>query len=56
MSISKGKAHNRYEFFPKVSVTTTTRGNWIVGENLYRNKLYDGHTLAQAIATTGQVT
>ena len=56
MSISKDKAHKRYEFFPKVSVTTTTRSNSIVGENLCRNKLYDGHMLAQAVATTGQVT
>lgn len=56
MSISKDKAHKRYEFFPKVSLTATTRSSSILGENLCRNKLYDGHMLAQAIATTGQVT
>ncbi len=56
MCISKGKAHKRYEFGQKVSVTTTNRGNWIVGVNLCRNNPYDGHTLAQAIATTEQIT
>ena len=30
MCISKGKAHQRYEFGQKVSVATTNRGNWIV--------------------------
>jgi len=56
MCISKGKAHKRYEFGQKVSVTTTNRGNWIVGVNLCRGNPYDGHTLAKAITTTEQVT
>ena len=56
MCISKGKAHKRYEFGQKVSVTTTNRGNWIVGVNLCEGNPYDGHTLAKAIATTEQVT
>ena len=56
MCISKGKAHKRYEFGQKVSVTTTNRGNWIVGVNLCRSNPYDGHTLAKAIATTERVT
>lgn len=54
--ISKGKAHKRYEFGQKVSVTTTNRGNWIVGINVCRNNPYDGHTLAQAIRTTERLT
>lgn len=56
MCISKGKAHKRYEFGQKVSVTTTNRGNWIVGVNLCRNNPYDGHTLATAVTTTEQIT
>lgn len=54
--ISKGKAHKRYEFGQKVSVTTTNRGNWIVGIDLCERNPYDGHTLAQAIATTERIT
>ena len=50
MCISKGKAHKRYEFGQKVSVTLINRGNWIVGINLCEGNPYDGHTLAQAIA------
>ena len=56
MCISKGKAHKRYEFGQKVSVTTTNRGNWIVGVNLCEGNPYDGHTLAKAIATAEQIT
>ena len=48
MCISKGKAHKRYEFGQKVSVTTTNRGDWIVGVNLCRGNPCDGHTLAKA--------
>ena len=47
--ISKGKAHKRYEFGCKVSLTTTSRKNWIVGVEALHNNPYDGHTLDQAI-------
>jgi IS5 family transposase len=56
MCISKGKAHKRYEFGQKVSVTTTNRSNWIVGINLCEGNPYDGHTLTQAITTTEKIT
>ena len=56
MCISKGKAHKRYEFGQKVSVTTTNRGNWIVGINLCSNNPHDGHTLSTVITTTEQIT
>lgn len=49
-------AHKRYEFGQKVSVTTTNRGNWIVGIDLCEGNPYDGHTLARAIATTERIT
>ena len=51
MCISKGKAHKRYEFGQKVSVSTTNRGNWIVGVELCAGNPYDGHTLAKASAS-----
>lgn len=51
MCISKGKAHKRYEFGQKVSVTTTNRYNWIVGVELCQGNPYDGHTLATAMAS-----
>lgn len=56
MCISKGKAHRRYEFGQKVSVTTSNRGNWIVGVNLCLTSPYDGHTLAQAMTATESTT
>ena len=56
MCISKGKAHKRYEFGQKVSVSTTNRGNWIVGVELSAENPYDGHTLAKAIASIEDTT
>ena len=56
MCISKGKAHKRYEFGQKVSVATTNRANWIVGVDLCQGNPYDGHTLAQAMATVEKTT
>lgn len=54
--ISKGKAHKRYEFSQKISVTSTNCHNWIVGINLCQGNPYGEHTLKQAIATTEQIT
>lgn len=56
MCISKGKAHKRYEFGQKVSVTASNRDNWIVGVDLCQGNPYDGHTLAQAIVTVEKTT
>ena len=56
MCISKGKAHKRYEFGQKVSITTTNRGNWIVGVDLCEGNPYDGHTLAKAVSTVENTT
>ena len=47
--ISKGKAHKRYEFGCKVSMATTSRGNWIVGIDAVPGNPYDGHTLSKTI-------
>jgi IS5 family transposase len=49
--ISKGKAHKRYEFGQKVALATTNRSNWIVASRMVENNPYDGHTLAETIAS-----
>jgi IS5 family transposase len=48
--ISKGKAHKRYEFGCKVSLSITNSGVGIVtGSEAYAGNPYDGHTLAAAL-------
>lgn len=46
--ISKGKKHKRFEFGVKVSLTTTSKDNWIVGCKTMFNNPYDGSTLMDA--------
>lgn len=47
--LAKGKAQKRYEFGCKVSVASTSRGNWLVGARALHGNPYDGHTLAGAL-------
>jgi len=47
--ISKGKAHKRYEFGCKVSMVTSSKGNWILGIRAIYGNPYDGHTLEGAL-------
>ena len=54
--ISKGKAHQRYEFGQKIAVATTNRGNWIVASQLCENNPYDGHTLTGTLANVESIT
>lgn len=54
--IAKGKAHKRYEFGNKVSVATTSNGNWIVGVQSLQGNPYDGHTLSAAINQVSELT
>jgi IS5 family transposase len=54
--IAKGKAHKRYEFGCKSSVTTTSKSNWIVGAHALHGNPYDGHTLEGAIAQIERLT
>ncbi len=54
--ISKGKAHKRYEFGQKVSIATTNGDNWVVASRLMTNNPYDGHTLAETMASIESVT
>ena len=43
--IAKGKAHKKYEFGNKVSITTTAKGNWILSASSFYQNPYDGKTL-----------
>jgi transposase, IS5 family len=54
--ISKGKARQRYEFGQKVSLSTTNRGNWIVGVQVCPGNPFDGHTLASTISVVEKTT
>jgi transposase, IS5 family len=47
--IAKGKARTPYEFDVKVGITTTLKGNLIVGARSFPNNLYDGYTLAEQL-------
>ncbi len=54
--ISKGKAHQRYEFGVKVSITSTNKSNFIVGGQSLPGSPYDGHTLQDALSQTRRLT
>lgn len=47
--IAKGKAHKRYEFGCKVSLTTTSKDNFVVGAQAIHGNPYDGYTLNEAV-------
>ena len=47
--ISKGKAHQPYEFGVKVTVATTHKEGLVVGMRSLPGNPYDGHTLPEAI-------
>jgi transposase, IS5 family len=48
--ISKGKAHKRYEFGCKVSLSVTHKNNWITSSSALHGNPYDGHTLSATLA------
>ncbi len=54
--ISKGKAHQCYEFGQKIAVVTTNRQNWIVGIRLCEDNPYNGHTLSAKLDTVRSTT
>jgi transposase, IS5 family len=47
--IGKGKAHKRYEFGCKVSLSITHKNNWITSSTALHGNPFDGHTLSGAI-------
>jgi IS5 family transposase len=50
--MSKGKAHKRYEFGTKVSITTTRDSKIIIGAIAFNSNLFDGHTVPEALLQT----
>lgn len=48
--MSKGKAHRRYEFGTKASITTTRDSGIIIGALAFERNLFDGHTLPDVLA------
>jgi IS5 family transposase len=47
--ISKGKARTPYEFGVKVGITSTIKGNLILGARSFPNNPFDGHTLYEQL-------
>ena len=47
--LGKGKVHKKYEFGNKVSVVTTSWGNWCVGIRSFHGNPFDGRTLVEAM-------
>jgi IS5 family transposase len=50
--IAKGKAHKKYEFGCKMSLVTSSKGNFILGALALHGSPYDGHTLSKALHQT----
>ena len=46
----KGKAHQRYEFGTKASITTTRGSGIIIGALAFEENTYDGHTVPDVLA------
>ena len=53
--ICKGKIHKRYEFGCKVSIVSTSRGNWILTSQALHGNPYDGKTLLSSLKQAQQV-
>jgi IS5 family transposase len=48
--MSKGKAHKRYEFGTKASITTTRDSGIIIGALAFEKNVFDGHTVPDVLA------
>lgn len=48
--MSKGKAHQRYEFGTKASITTTRDSGIIIGALAFDKNVFDGHTVPDVLA------
>jgi IS5 family transposase len=48
--MSKGKAHRRYEFGTKASITTTRDSGVVIGALAFDRNVFDGHTLPSVLA------
>jgi len=54
--MSKGKAHKRFEFGSKVSITLTKNSGIAVGAYNFEENIYDGHTLPAVLEQTKRLT
>lgn len=54
--IGKGKLNKPYEFGNKVGIAVSGHGNFVLGVKSFHGNPYDGHTLAQTVEQTEQVT
>ena len=54
--MSKGKAHKRFEFGSKVSITLTKNSGVAVGALNFEENIYDGHTLPEVLEQTKRLT
>jgi IS5 family transposase len=54
--IAKGKAHKKYEFGCKASISSTSKSNFIVGAMAHHGRPYDGHTLKTVIQQITKLT
>ena len=53
--ISKGKAHKKYEFGCKVSLSVTRKDNWITSIAALHGNPFDGHTLKETVSRSENV-
>jgi IS5 family transposase len=53
--MSKGKAHQRYEFGTKVSITTTRDSCIVIGALAFERNVFDAHTLPDVLAQVKRV-
>ncbi len=54
--MSKGKAHQRYEFGTKASITTTRDSGIIIGALSFETNVFDGHTVPAVLAQVNRLT
>lgn len=54
--IAKGKAHKKYEFGCKTSITITHKEGFVIGMQGLHGNPFDGHTLADALKQAEQIT
>ena len=49
LCIGKGKLHKPYEFGNKVSIAVSGRNNFVLSAKSFKENIYDGHTLKEAV-------
>lgn len=56
LCIGKGKEHKKYEFGRKASIAVTKTTGVIVGAMSFKENVFDGHTLPEALEQVWQIT